>query len=308
MNIDFPYALRRHLGRLKPLAGGLLAAAFMAGCGGGGSSGSSESSSASTVTSSPAVVSTLTCEATASVTTAQGRLDNNAWNRAAVGTQTWQQCLRQSVKDGVTDIGWQWDWPTTSSVVLSYPRLMIGANPWEDGARRSDSRFPVSLQSTGSLRLQYTLDITPSGTDSRFNLATSMWLINTPTVATPFDVNAITTEVMVWTRADGTDWATNQTPVATVTIDGRTWNVYRNPAQRDASGGSSHTWQLLVFAISGAATTTLDVDLKKLLQYTIDQGWVDGSHYIANVELGNEIVGGKGETWVRKFALDLTTR
>lgn len=269
----------------------------VAACGGGGG-GSTPPAPADPV------VTTLTCKANESVTTAAGRLFNNTWNSAAVGTKPWTQCLRQSVQAGVTDIGWNWDWPTDATGVLAYPGLVIGSKPWEDGSAGNDARFPVAVASVASLRLRYTLQTQSTGMN---NLSTSMWLINTPKVATPFDQNAITTEVMVWTRASGGDWVAGRQPIATVTIGGRAWTVYGVPQQSDASGASSHRWKLLVYAVS-EATDTLDVDLRLLLQDGIDRGWVSATDYLADVELGNEIAGGSGETWVRQFSLDLSLK
>lgn len=277
----------RHL-----LGAPLLAA--LAACGGGGGAAASGGGD------NGPVVSTLSCAADASVTTALGRLHNNTWNRAAVGSQAWRQCLQRRVQAGSTELGWTWQWPEGDTGVLAYPSLVIGAKPWEAGPG-NDARFPVPIARIGSLRLRYTLDTTASG---RSNLATSLWLINTPTVGSPPVTTAITTELMVWTRASGGDWTGGTQPFAEVTLGGRRWLVYGRRDQSDASGGSVHTWTLLVYAAADPSDT-LDLDLKLVLDDAIARGWVNAADHVADVELGNEIAGGSGSTWIRQFSLEL---
>ena len=37
----------------------------------------------------------------------------------------------------------------------------------------------------------------------------------------------------------------------------------------------------------------------------VSRGLVNSNNYIANVELGNEIMSGSGVTWINKFSVDL---
>jgi len=269
----------------KPLSIGLLA--LLVACGGGGGGDGAPT---------PAVV--LDCAADASVAIPFGRLHNNTWNSQAVGSQPWQQCLVRRSVAGVTQYGWQWQWPTGSADVLAYPSLVIGAKPWEPGPG-NDARFPRPMAATQRLLLEYDLDISASGT---FNLATSVWLIRTPTVASPPDETAISGELMVWTQSAGADWTAGRLPLAQVSIGGAAWLVWSQPNWGDASGGSAHRWPLVVYtAVNPSSQARLD--LKAFLADAVARGLLDGSHHIADVELGNEVAGGSGTTWIRGFSL-----
>lgn len=274
----------------KPLMFGLLSPLLLlAACGGGDTGGGTEAPS-------PAVV--LACAADASVASPLGRLHNNTWNRQAAGSQPWQQCLVRRTVAGATQYGWQWQWPTGGSDVLAYPSLVIGAKPWEAGPG-NDARFPRPIAATQRLLLDYDLDTSATGT---YNLATSVWLIRTPTVASPPDETAISGELMVWTQSAGADWTAGRVPLAQVSIGGAAWLLWSQPSWGDASGGSTHRWPLVVYtAVSPGSQARLD--LKAFLADAVARGLLDGSHHIADVELGNEVAGGSGTTWIRGFSL-----
>ena len=211
------------------LAGALLAG--LSGCGGSGGDDP------------PTAPVALECRADASVNTPLGRLHNNTWNSQAAGTQAWRQCVVQRTVAGVAQYGWQWQWPAGSPDVLAYPSLVVGAKPWEPGPG-NDARFPRPIASTRQLLLDFDLETQASGSH---NLAASLWLIRTATVASPPDVTAVSGELMVWTQASGADWTVGQVPLAQVTIGGASWLLWSRPNWGDASGSTSHRWPLVVY-------------------------------------------------------------
>lgn len=264
-------------------------------CGGGGTPGDA------TPSQQPQSITTeIDCAANASVNTPLGRLHNNAWNQQAAGNQRWRQCLLRQDTGEQRLYGWSWQWPADTKQVLAYPGLTVGAKPWEPGPG-NDARFPRALAATQKLLLAYDLETTSTGDN---NLAASMWLINTPTVANPPDEAAITTEVMVWTRTDGADWSAGDTPVAEVSIDDQRWQVFAQRNWGDASGGSSHRWTLVSY-LAMSASNRASIDLRKILADAQARGLVSGNDYIANVELGNEVANGTGTTWVKAFSVTI---
>lgn len=281
---------------LAPLA----SLALLAACGGGGSGTASSPVAAPEA----GTVTTLSCVAEASATTALGRLHNNTWNRQAVGSQPWQQCLQQRGSGPTLEVGWAWQWPADASTVLAYPSLVLGAKPWEPGPG-NDPRFPRRIDTLNRLLLAHEVSTSASG---RYNLAWSLWLTRTPTVANPPDPRAITAELMVWAGAGSGDWTGGRLPDAQITVDGVAWLVYVVPSQGDASGGSSHRWAYVAYVAPSAGTAaggSFSVDARKLLADAQARGVVGAQDHVASVELGNEIAGGSGSTWVRRFSVTL---
>lgn len=243
---------------------------------------------------------TLTCAANASAISAVGRLHNNTWNLQAVGTRPWQQCLQQRGQGSNAQFGWQWQWPEDSSQVVAYPSVVIGAKPWESGPG-NDARFPRQISTTRSLVLDMDIDTSGSGS---FNLMASMWLIRTPQVARPADEQAISGELLVMTSAQGGDWTSGGTPLGTVSIGGQDWYVSYDANWADASGSSSHRWPLVAY-VAASNSTKARLDLRQFLADAVNRGLVNPAHYVADVELGNEIARGSGSTWIRALSLSV---
>ena len=270
----------------------LVTAALLSACGGGGGG---------TAAAAPAdVIRTLGCAPNQSVALASGgRLVNNTWNVAAVGNFAWSQCLLEKRSGSDVQYGWNWRWPDNGNQVYAYPEINIGAKPWESGPG-NDARFPRSLASTPRLLLDF--DVDSSGTGSR-NLAASFWFIRTPTVASPPVESDIVAELMVW--ADYTpDMVSNDGPATLrgeVTVDGRAWMVY---AAEDWGAGAVTTqrWRFIVY-LAKERTQKLNFDARKLMADAVARGLLPGDAFIANVELGNELVSGSGTTFVRSFTV-----
>ena len=178
--------------------------------------------------------------------------------------------------------------------------MQAGAKPWEPGPG-NDARFPRAIGATRQLVLDFALETSASGS---FNTAVSMWLIRTPTVSDPPDETAISGELMVWTQASGPEWTAGQQPLAQVMLGGAAWLVWYRPDWADASGGSSHRWPLVVYtAVNQASQARLD--LKPFLDDAVGRGLLDGRHHIADVELGHEVVGGSGVSWLQRLSLQV---
>jgi hypothetical protein len=48
--------------------------------------------------------------------------------------------------------------------------------------------------------------------------------------------------------------------------------------------------------------------LNAFLQHAVEQGFISSDHYVSDVEVGNEIMSGTGETWIKAIDLDLERR
>lgn len=251
------------------------------------------------------VVSTLSCEADLHLDLPSGGvLFNNTWNSVSAGSQAWSQCLqKRTLADGSTQYGWRWSWPASGGALYAYPEVVVGAKPWETGPG-NDARFPIQLSAAKTLRLRYGVDTSTSGSH---NLATSIWLIRTPTVAAPPVYADIRGEVMIWT--DYTDDMVADPGTTTkrgefTDAAGLQWEVWADENWGDASSSVSNHWTYVAYHLKPAQRrTTADIDVLAILKHAASLGLISTSLYVADVELGNELVSQQGETWITSFGL-----
>lgn len=272
--------------------------ATLAACGGGGGGSAATSTTGTPATPVDSTPQNLTCVDAATVDTALGRLVNNTWNRQAAAGASYTQCLRmRNTADGV-QYGWSWQWPQTATSVYAYPELLVGWNPWLGGTTNRTG-LPIRIGAVQAFTLSYALDTQSTG---RVNLASDIWI--TRSGATPVAGNEtdISTELMVWTVSAGLQ--PGGTKLAVVTIDGQDFEVWYAADWGDASGSSGQRWRYIAYRAT-AELSTASVNLQKILADASARGLVDPTHYVASLELGNEVIGGSGSTWVRQFALDV---
>jgi hypothetical protein len=271
--------------------------AALGGCGGGGTAETSPAPPPA------ATVSVLGCDANARVALGAGNGEalNNAWNVAAVGNFAWSQCLLEQRQGNSVNVGWTWRWPADGDQVYSYPSIVIGAKPWFGGPG-NDARFPRRIADTPRLLLDYAVETSSTG---NVNLATSMWFTRTTATPIPAADEEISTEIMVW--SDYTPALVSSTGPLTErgridNLAGRSWRVFAADDWGDASGGTDHRWRFVVY-VAEPTTRTLNMDLRPFIDDAIARRLLDPSHALANIELGNEISSGSGNTWVRRFSV-----
>jgi hypothetical protein len=85
-----------------------------------------------------------------------------------------------------------------------------------------------------------------------------------------------------------------------VNLDGETWEVWVEKNWIDTSGINRNRWVYIAFK---SKTQTLKTTIKALdlLQFVIRAKLISNDLFIADVELGNEVMSGEGLTWVKSF-------
>ncbi|MDB5819323.1 MAG: glycoside hydrolase family 12 [Rhizobacter sp.] len=247
-------------------------------------------------------VTTLTCADDAVHPLRLGHLLNNTWNKRLAGGEFWQQCLRSRVRDGRTEFGWSWQWPTRDGI-YAYPEVLVGRSPWTE-TPSNDARFPRRIADIASLRIDYDVESDYRG---KRNLAMEMWLTDKPNTSAVPDTRSIVAELMVWSDASKGMVSSQDKPVDIVDIDGSKYALYVKRDWGDASGVVAHRWMFLIY-IAVTPSLTAHYDARKFLQDAVDRQLLDARHYVADVELGNEIVSGSGSTWLRRFEVTLDPR
>lgn len=216
------------------------------------------------------------------------RYQNNVWNKGDI--TNYEQCLLKRSVGGKTQYGWRWQWPLASGGVKAYPEVIYGQKPWSSSSTTSD--LPRKISSIGELQVNYEVELTVSGT---YNLAFEAWV----TSSNPPTPETITHEIMIWVDRTFEPQSLNFL-VAEVTIDGVTYDLYITPDFPTTTVGHKY----IAFA-SHPDQLSGTLNVEKFLAYLIDHGHLPSNHYVASVELGNEVIEGKGELWLRNLQINV---
>ena len=225
----------------------------------------------------------------------QYRLSNNVWNKNAA-TGSYIQRVFTETLNGKTAVGWQWDWTNSSGNVVAYPEIVIGDKAWDVPSGITTS-FPVKAGSV-DIVADFNTHITAEG---RYNMAFSIWgFTNT---ADP--KGSISHEIMIWAFTRGLVPAGSKK--YTTTVDGVNFNVWVRENHGDQSGGTSQTWTYIAFEPESDITNG-PFHLDDFIDFLSSKGLISSANYLSSVELGNEVVSGKGTVEIENYAITVTPR
>lgn len=244
--------------------------------------------------------STLGCDDAYSVPTPLGRIANNVWNRQAAGEHPFRQCILVRDTPEGDEYGWSWEGLPVGDTLISFPQVVLGWKPWDGGAS-SHPELPVRIADLAGLRLSYDVRTRAFG---KYNLATTLWLTRSGAEGEAPDPMDITADVMIWSEGSGFD--PFGTRVGNVTIDGTELEVWFAPDLGDPSGEGPR-WNYVAY-LYPRKTQAVALDLKKILEHAAAAGFISADHYVSDVEVGNEVMSGAGETWIRSLSLEVARR
>lgn len=227
-----------------------------------------------------------------------GRLANNVWNKQAAGSFEYHQCIVSRIINGAVQYGWSWSWPTQSSSVFSYPESFIGWNPWIGGVSTHE-KLPIRIDAINSFKYTYAVKTITTG---RYNLTTSLWLTRTGQTGLVPNPDDISTEFLIWT--DGSGVTPGGSRIAKTTLDGVDFEIWYAKDWKSTSANDGNRWDYVTYR-SIAKFPAARLDIKKILEDATSRGLIRASHYVSNIETGNEIVSGLGVTWITSLSLDI---
>lgn len=224
------------------------------------------------------------------------RYNNNQWGHDKAKGK-YEQCLVTRRVDGHTERGWTWSWPGFDPSVFAYPEIEFGWKPWS-GGKGTDPRFPMKVAELPRLTLDYEVETVADGS---YDLAPEVWLMNGPGPFAAANPRSITTEVMFWM-----DYAAGARPAGEMiekpTIDGVEYELWKaDSIGKDANGKG---WVLISFK-STQIRRKGTLEIRTLLNHLIDRKLVNANDYLSGVEFGNEVMGGSGTTWVKRFDVNV---
>jgi hypothetical protein len=212
---------------------------------------------------------------------------SNPWNKGATSGRYRQKIF---IKDdnGQPVFGWVWKW-RDSTGVATYPEVLVGHSPWQ-GEIAPDSGFPFQI---GTKNLVVDYDIVMSAVGA-YNLAFEFWTVS----SLPVSKDRVTNEVMIWVAGEQLGAAGNV--VGKVTLGGNTYTIFQNKSHGDASGAHSNKWAIISLVLDRPLLKGR-LDIGEIISFLADKGYLSRSDYVADLELGNEVMRGVGTTVVKKF-------
>jgi DNA-directed RNA polymerase specialized sigma24 family protein len=221
----------------------------------------------------------------------------NAWG-SDKSAGRFDQRLIERRRQGRLELGWYWRWPGFDPTVFAYPEVVIGWKPWTGGAP-TDSRFPVRIADALGLEVEYAVETRGTGSH---NLALSTWLTGGAWSLAP-DPSVIQAEILVWL-----DYTPGATPpgrkIGVIQLEDE-FELWREGEIGKHLRPGGRGWTALTLrAADGRPRGRLAFGA--LLRELVRRGFVDADQYITCLELGNEIMGGAGVSFVERFEFDLT--
>lgn len=220
-------------------------------------------------------------------------LVNNVWNKGASGGALVQEIFLEDI-DGRPTPGWRWTSPPRFiPFVVSQPQIVCGDKPWEPpsgqradfpfaaGTRRLDADFDISLRASGLYNMSFTL-----------------WAVS----SLPPEKNTISHEIMIWNANHGQLPA--GTPRGTIEVAGLTYSVHVRERHTDASGANANTWMYVAF-VARKPVLGGRLPLGEFVSWLLSHRLITTSHYIASVELGNEVSHGAGVVELKRFSISV---
>ncbi|MCG8588609.1 MAG: hypothetical protein MJE66_04895 [Proteobacteria bacterium] len=215
-------------------------------------------------------------------------LFNNVWNKGSL--DDYEQCIAL----GEDAFHWRWRWPGGDLMPEAYPEIVFGHHPW-----RTDSTteaLPRKLGDAGPLEVEYAVRLAGGG---RHNLAFQLWLVD----ALPPTPAGARAEVMVWVANHGMTPAGEKTSVL-AHADAR-YDLYE--AQREhLDRGVPRSWKLVTL-VSQRPQLEARLELGALLQQLVERGHLDEALWVANVDLGTEVVSGSGSADVTAYRVTVAS-
>jgi len=226
-------------------------------------------------------------------------LVNNTWNEQWADGQPFTQCLRRRTQGAGEQFGWQWSWPEYKPY-SSYaaPEVVFGWKAW-DGGESTTAALPRRIDALEALTVDFAVELTAEPTH---NLNTTMWITTTDVATADKNPADIRGEIMVWFSNPGGLGGGIEYD-GPVTLGGVPFEVWHQVNQPDASGGTTHTWTMVIYEAE-VDLHEVTFDLKLVLDDAVSKELVDETHAVGGVELITEIFGGTGELWLERFEVE----
>ncbi len=238
----------------------------------------------------PPVLKTDTCQPWAVYQAGALLLTNNTWG--AQKLPDYKQCITVEKSTTKVVFGWSWHWQGKNDAVKAYPSITYGHKPWQQTS--TTIRLPALVGTLPRLQVKYDLLTEATGV---YNVLLEAWITNT---ATPRPDNRVA-ELAIhlgqhnWPGMPGKR-------IKRIMIGAHSYDFYYEPSM--VVPGDTHRWAYLGFVYAGnepAVSFQGQLDVKAFIHYLVQHGYLQTTHYISSIELGNEIINGEGRSRLNEF-------
>ena len=226
-----------------------------------------------------AAATTTTCEKFAVVPVAGGayNVQTNEWNSDAAQCLSTDGTAGFSVTQSAISVG-------TSGPPGSYPSIYRGCH-W--GACTSNSGLPIQVSQLGHPTSSWS---TTQTDDGAYDVAYDVWFNQSP--STTSQPNGA--ELMVWLNSRGSVQPAGS-KVATVTVAGHTWDVWRTQMPG---------WNYVAYVRTAGVTSVSNLDLGDITRDAVSRGVISPNWYLIDVEAGFELWRGGAGLSTRSFSFE----
>ena len=234
------------------------------------------------------------CTDWAKILLGEYEISNNIWGKGNI--HDYSQCIFgvMNPRSGLPEnMGWTWSWPASVVGVKAYPSILYGRKPWNDFS--TTSHLPQTINQLKRLTVSFKLKTEDRGA---VNLLLESWITKI-FMASPEDrvgELAIQFYQKNWPGQAGKY-------IESIEIDGISFDFYIDKKMRVP--GDTHTWAYYGFVHKGTPVLQAKIDVMQFISYLVRHGYVEQNHYIATVELGNEIDHGAGKTLIEHFSVQV---
>jgi len=216
---------------------------------------------------------------------------NNSWGQANIANYTQCVSVLSTPDPTLVQTSWNWDWTaSTNFSVKAYPEIFYGWKPGE--AKTTVATMPVKVTDTDALTVFMDASVVSSGS---YDLALDIWLTAnaTPSWATTVD------EVMIWTQ-HSPDLNPPGQITGSVTVSGIVFDAYTGTTL--PANSLQPAWRYAAFVARGNQSQII-LPIKPFMDYLLVNNLIGSTEYLASIEVGNEIVNGKGSTTLTNFSI-----
>jgi hypothetical protein len=214
---------------------------------------------------------------------------NNQWNRRLMGPDdSYQQCIQVNSARRPINVEWTWSWPKLQGQVKAYPEIIYGWAPWLDES--TVSHLPMRLSSIRKkVRFRVDFDTNVIAPGATYNTAFDLFLTS---AAIPTPENR-THEIMIWVN-DQNPWVSTKSTsyLGRLSVGGEKYDFWHNPKSP----------KLFIFRkVHPASKGTIVIN--HFLNYLLNKGFISADEYLADIEFGNEVISGAGQTSIHNYSV-----
>ena len=234
------------------------------------------------------------CHDWAVISLGKYEINNNVWGKDRISD--YKQCIFSNANTDNSlpgKFGWNWSWPKVNDGVKAYPSVLYGRKPWNNYS--TTSKLPRRIDQLRHLLITYQLE---SQFDGAANLLLESWITKTAQAKPAERTGELA--IQLYQK----DWPGQAGKfITSVTINAIPFDFYVD--EKITAPGDNLTWAYFGFVHKGKIITDASIDIKLFVDYLVRKGYIDRKHYLATVELGNEIDHGKGVTTITHFSVSI---